>query len=218
MPQITYIDTESPRRGRKHVSGTGQRHRLFWRAVATLLVRHRVLLLLLFAGYRFVGLGTGEMQQWDEAIYALRTQVIFQFGAVWDQSPFMLGGVYYSAHPPLYVWSSTALLLLFGDHLWVYRLTSAVAGALMVPLLYRLSRLLQPALRSLVVAGLFAVLPLAALYSRLGQLDMLLTLCMTAALYFAMRSVRYGKATDTLLAGVTLGAALMTKLFFALAV
>lgn len=218
MPQITYIDTESPRRGRKSTAAEGRRLRRFWKSVAALLLRHRVLLLLLFAGYRFVALGTGEMQQWDESIYALRTQAVFHFGAVWDQSPFMLGGTYYSAHPPLYVWCSTALLLLFGDHLWVYRLTSALAGALMVPLLYRLSRLLQPTLRSLAVTGLFAVLPLAALYSRLGQLDLLLTLCMTAALFFAIRAVHNGRAADTLLAGASLGAALMTKLLFALAV
>ena len=222
MPRITYIDTESARRERPSAgrSGTrsGARAARFWKRTAAVLLRSRVAVLAVLALYRFVALGTGEMQQWDEAIYALRAQAIFFFGAVWDQSPVMLSGAYYAAHPPLYVWTSTALLLLFGDHLWVYRLTSALAGAMMVPLLYRFVRLFQPTLRALAAAGLFAVLPLAAQFSRLGQLDLLLTFCMTAALYFAVRSVRFGRASDTLLSGIALGAALMTKLFFALGV
>ena len=218
MPQITYIDTGPPRREHSSRQRDVFRAKRFWRSVARRLVAHRLAVLGVLALYRFAGLATGEMQQWDEAIYALRAQTILSFGALWDQSAFMLSGTYYSAHPPLYVWCSTALLLLFGDGLWVYRLTSAVAAALLVPLVYRLSRLLQSPLRSVVTAGLFAVLPLPAIYSRLGQLDLLLTLCMTAALYFALRSLRVGHTTDTLLAGISLGAALMTKLLFALSV
>ncbi|MFA6235518.1 MAG: glycosyltransferase family 39 protein, partial [Bacteroidota bacterium] len=218
MPQITYIDTEAPHRERHSRSTTPSRTAGRWKSTTRWIVRHRLAILGVLALYRFAGLGSGEMQQWDEGIYALRAQVILHFGALWDQSAFMLNGTYYSAHPPLYVWLSTTFLLLFGDHLWVYRLTSALAAALLVPLLYRLSRMLQSPVKSLVVAGLFAVTPLPVLYSRLGQLDLLLTLCMTAALYFAFRAVRDGKSTDIVLAGGTLGAALMTKLLFALSI
>ncbi|MBE0643382.1 MAG: glycosyltransferase family 39 protein [Bacteroidetes bacterium] len=218
MPQITYIDTESPRRERRTSAQVRSRTPGRWKSVARWIDAHRIAIIAVMALYRFIGLGTSEMQQWDESIYALRSQVILQFGALWDQSAFMLNGTYYSAHPPLYVWLSTSFLLLFSDHLWVYRFTSAIAGALLVPLLYRFSRMLQPTVRSVAVAGLFAFAPLPVLFSRLGQLDLLLTLCMTAALYFALRTVRFGAATDTLLAGAALGAALMTKLFFALSV
>jgi 4-amino-4-deoxy-L-arabinose transferase-like glycosyltransferase len=218
MPQITYIDTGSSHRDPTSRQRDTFRAKRFWRSVARRLVAHRLAVLAVLALYRFVGLGTGEMQQWDEAIYALRAQTILSFGTLWDQSAFMLSGTYYSAHPPLYVWLSTAFLLLFGDDLWVYRLTSAMAAALLVPLVYRLSRMLQSRLRSVVTAGLFAVLSLPAIYSRLGQLDLLLTLGMTAALYFALRSLRDRRAADTLLAGISLGAALMTKLLFAFSV
>ncbi|MDX9759606.1 MAG: glycosyltransferase family 39 protein [Bacteroidota bacterium] len=231
MPQLTYIDTGSKRRSRTPDSAAsrdgssteprGTRSRRlarFWRGAARGMLRHRVLLLAALALYRFAALGMGEMQQWDEAIYALRTQAVLQFGAVWDQSAFMLGGTYYSAHPPLYVWISTASVLLVGDHLWAYRLGSAIAGALLVPLIYQLGRLLQPSLRALTAAALFAVLPLPALFSHFGQLDLLLTLCMIAALYFALRALRGVRAMDTLRAGVALAAALMTKLLFAFAI
>ncbi|MBR9977289.1 MAG: glycosyltransferase family 39 protein [Bacteroidetes bacterium] len=218
MARITYIDTSSPRSRQR--SGTGQLMdgKGSRRCLVSWLLRYRIPLLLFMALYRFIGLGSGEMQQWDEAIYALRSQVILQFGAVWDQSAEMLSGMYYAAHPPLYVWLSTSTLLLFGDELWAYRLPSAIAGALLVPLLYRLSRLTQSTIRSLVVTGLFAFAPLPALYSRLGQLDLLLTAGMMAALYFALLALRSGKRVDVLLAGVALGCALMTKLFFALAI
>lgn len=218
MPQITYIDTGPAHREHTPRERDAFRAKRFWRSVARRLVAHRLAVLGVLALYRFAGLGTGEMQQWDEAIYALRAQTIISFGALWDQSAFMLSGAYYSAHPPLHVWISTSFLLLFGDDLWVYRLTSAAAAALLVPLVYWLSRLLQSPLRSVLTAGLFAVLPLPAVFSRLGQLDLLLTLCMTAALYFALRSLRGGRAADTLLAGLSLGAALMTKLLFAFSV
>ncbi len=218
MPRITYIDTDAPHRERKSAPAGPPGARAFWKSLARRLLRHRTALLLVLAAYRFAGLGFGEMQQWDESIYALRAQVILQFGAVWDQSAFMLGGAYYSAHPPLYVWCSTAFLLIFGEQLWVYRLTSAVAAALLVPLIYRLSRMALPTLPSLAVTGLFTFAPLPAVFSRLGQLDMLLTLGMTAALYFAVRALRGGRSVDTLLAGCALGMALLTKLFFALSV
>ncbi|MDT8325662.1 MAG: hypothetical protein RRA94_16225, partial [Bacteroidota bacterium] len=71
MPQITYIDTETP----------PQRERpRFWRAALRHIVRFRVPLLALMALYRFAGLSFGEMQQWEEAIYALRVQTVLQFG------------------------------------------------------------------------------------------------------------------------------------------
>lgn len=213
----------------------------FWHAAARLLLRHRVPLLAALALYRFASLGMGEMQQWDESIYALRTQVVLRFGAVWDQSAFMLDGTYYSAHPPLYVWISTAAVLLFGDQLWAYRLGSAIAGALLVPLLYRFARTLQPPLPALAATGILAVLPLPAITSHFGQLDLLLTLCMTAALFAALRALagggvpaggaagtgragdsvlaaRSSRMADILRAGLALGAALMTKLLFAFAV
>ena len=218
MPRITYIDADAPHRERKSAPAGPSGARAFWKSLARCLLRHRAALLLVLAAYRFAGLGYSEMQQWDESIYALRAQVILQFGAVWDQSAFMLGGAYYSAHPPLYVWCSTAFLLIFGEQLWVYRLTSAVAAALLVPLIYRLSRMALPTLPSLAVTGLFAFAPLPAVFSRLGQLDLLLTLGMMAALYFAVRALRGGRSADTLLAGCALGMALLTKLFFALSV
>ena len=209
MPQLTYIDTEAPPPREKP---------RFWRAALRQVVRFRVPLLAIMALYRFVGLSFGEMQQWDESIYALRVQTVLQFGDVLDQSPNMLSGLYYAVHPPLYVWCSTALVMLLGDATWVYRLTSALAAAALVLLVYRIARSSGTAGRALAVAGLFAFAPLPTFFSRQGQLDLLLALCMLASLYFAWKSVRSQRAGDTFLAGMALGAALLTKFAFALSV
>ena len=209
MPQITYIDTDRPARDSEPTR---------WRAVLRTVVRWRTPILAFMALYRLIGLSFGEMQQWDEAIYALRTQCVLRFGAVWDQSGEMLGGLYYAVHPPLYVWLSTASVLLFGDALWAYRLPSALAAALLVPLIYRFARAALTPGRALVAAGLFAFAPLPTFFSRQGQLDLLLTLCMMAALWFAMRAMHDGRSGHAVLAGLALGAALMTKFGFALVV
>ncbi|HOJ05459.1 MAG TPA: glycosyltransferase family 39 protein [Bacteroidota bacterium] len=208
MARITYIRTDSPRRIRI-AAPRPQRMDAFLRS-------HPLLLLLLLQLPRFLQLGFGEMQQWDESLYALRTQVILRFGALWDQSALMLSGSYYSAHPPLYVWSSLFWTLLFGEHVWVYRLTSALAGAALLPLVYRYARRVMPHGWAMLAAGFVAVQPLVALYARLGQLDLLLTLCMFAALHTAHHYVRLGARRDFWLFALALGAALMTKMLFAL--
>ena len=209
MPQITYIDTDTPQ---------GDEKSAIWRRALRWMVRYRIPILAFMALYRLIGLSFGEMQQWDESIYALRTQTILQFGDLWDQSPHMLSGLYYAVHPPLYVWCSTTLVMLLGDALWVYRLTSALAAALLIPLIYHVARSSFPVVRSMLVAGLFAFAPLPTFFSRQGQLDLLLALGMIAALYFGWKSMRSGRAGDTFLAGAALGAALLTKFAFALSV
>ncbi len=218
MPQITYIDTDPQSRERESRQTISSKSLHRWNSLTRRIIRARLGILTAMALYRFVGLGYGEMQQWGESIYALRAQVILRFGALWDQSAYMLSGADYSAHPPLFVWLSTSVLLLFGDQLWAYRLISALAGALMVPLLYRLSRQLQSPLKSLVVTGLFAFAPLPLLLSRHGQPETLLALSMTAALYFSLLALRDGRAVNIFLAGCMLGAALLTRLLLPLSI
>ncbi len=210
MTRLTYIDTES--HPRRRFSGS-------WMRVADAgLRRNQTLLLTVAALWRFLFLGAGEMRQWDEAIYALRVRVVLQFGELWDQSAHMLAGSYYSAHPPLYVWLSTFWTLLLGDVMWTHRLTSALAGAGLVFLSYRVSRKALPVSLSLAVAFFVAWSPLLAEYSVLGQLDMLLALCMFVALAFGAHYVRTGRSRYLAWGGLLLGAALMTKMLFALTI
>lgn len=182
------------------------------------LIRYSPYVIAFIAGYRLIGIGFGEMQQWDESIYALRTLAVWKFGAVWDQASVMLRGVYYSAHPPLYVWASTITSVLFGLEYWVFRLPSALAGGVCVALLYRMARLYLNKPFSLVASGLLGFAPLFTFFSRQGQLDILLLVTMLGALYSSVLFIQEGKSRHLFLSGFLLGLALMTKLLFALSI
>ena len=77
---------------------------------------------------RFVNLGFLDLQAWDEALYAVRAETIAQFGAILDQTPFSIGGLYSSLHPPLYVWLTSVSFLLFGVTEFAARFFSAIFG------------------------------------------------------------------------------------------
>lgn len=206
----TRTDADAPRLTARLAALTGSvRTRLLQRAgwIVTALVL-----------VRFVELGFGEMQAWDEALYALRSMGVLLFGAVWDQSPLLPDGAYYAAHPPLYVWLSVVWTQLFGTDVWVFRLTSALAAGLIVIVLYRVLARRMSVADALLAAGFFAVSPLAMFYSRQGQLDLLLALCMFLATLGAARHVRTGAVAPLAGAVLALGAALMTKTLFALIV
>jgi 4-amino-4-deoxy-L-arabinose transferase-like glycosyltransferase len=167
---------------------------------------------------RFIGLGFGELQAWDEALYALRSMGVLLFGAVWDQSALLPDGAYYAAHPPLYVWMSVLWTQIFGTEVWVFRLTSAIAAALIVVVLYRVLARRMSVVDALLAAAFFAVSPLAMFYSRQGQLDLVLALFMFLAVLGAARHARTGAIAPLAGAVFALGAALMTKSLFALIV
>ncbi len=209
MAQLTYINTDRPRR---QFGGN-------WTRIADARLRsYSTLLLAAAALWRLPGLALGELQQWDEAIYALRVHAAIQFGALWDQSAHMLTGSYYSAHPPLYVWLSMFWTLLFGDAIWTHRLTSGLAAAALVLIAYRISRRAMPPVLATAAAMFVGFTPLLVRYSRLGQLDILLALCMLAALSAGAEYVRNGRREQLLTGGLLLGAALMTKMLFALTI
>jgi 4-amino-4-deoxy-L-arabinose transferase-like glycosyltransferase len=209
MTRLTYINTDSSRR----------RYNGHWLRIADARLRAHASWLIAFAAlWRLPGLAMGEMQQWDEAIYALRVQVVLRFGELWDQSVNMLAGSYYSAHPPLYVWLSTFWTLFLGDAVWTHRLTSALAGAGLVVLTYRMARRVLPLTLATVAGLLVSFAPLLARYSRLGQLDMLLAFFMLATLWAATMYVRDGRRIRFMAGAFFLGAALMTKMLFALSV
>ncbi|MCZ7558322.1 MAG: glycosyltransferase family 39 protein [Bacteroidia bacterium] len=209
MTRLTYINTDKYRRT---YSGN-------WRRTVDARLRASAPWMIAFAAlWRFPGLALGEMQQWDEAIYALRVQVILRFGEVWDQSVNMLAGSYYSAHPPLYVWFSTFWSLLLGEAVWTHRLTSALAGAGLVLLTYRIGRRMVPRTLATLAALFVGFAPLLVRYSRLGQLDALLALLMLAALWAGIVYVREERKRHLLAGALFLGAALMTKMLFALSV
>ncbi len=167
--------------------------------------------------YRFLGLGFGDLQPWDESLYALRMRIV-QMGFWWDQSQMMPHGFYFAAHPPLYPWLATLSTMLGGMGLAMIRFPSALSGALLVLLLFVLvRRRFEPRLAAIAALALAFTAPVV-FNSRQGQLDSLLSVAMLGTLLALLSASRGQDRRGILLAALCLGLALMTKMVVGLLV
>ncbi|GJQ21850.1 MAG: hypothetical protein HBSIN02_22050 [Bacteroidia bacterium] len=164
---------------------------------------------------RFVHLGFPDLQAWDEALYALRAQSIVQFGVWIDQTPYAPDGLYSSLHPPLQVWLTALVFHVFGSGEAQARFISAVAGALTVPVIFALGRRMGGPIVGTIAVVLFGLNPFMVFFSRQGQFDSLLVFFLTLSVYWCIRMQTDHTVRSASIAGLALGAALMTKLFVA---
>lgn len=159
--------------------------------------------------FRIATLDQLEIQPWDEALYAVRIDGIVQHSAWWDQTAFAPGGLYSSAHAPLYIWLTAASVQLFGDSAFVLRLWSALFGVATVLLL-----IILPRDR---IAGLFAGFTLATCtfflhYAGQAQLDVCYTFFIVSGLYTWTRYESLGNRVWLAATGCAFGFALMSKI------
>jgi len=186
-----------------------------------------VLLVLLIGLGLFHHLGTGDLKDWDESVYALRALAIVEKGGlVWlDQVDYSVGenqtfteykkkGYYSAAFPPLLVWGSAISFHLFGVTELAHRIPTALVAMSGLVALYAMATLLGNR-----VAGILAVVVLFSIdqylyYSRRGQFDVwFITFLMWALMFYAHAQVPDGKRRRWLiLCGITLGLSLMSKI------
>lgn len=167
---------------------------------------HLVLLASLGALLFFAGLGTGSLRDFDEAIYA---QVARELAEGGDPLALTANGVPWFHKPPLAIWATAILYRLFGVGEGTARAVSAMSGLITVLLVYILGR--RHFGYETALAGAFVLLstPHFVEYSKLGMLDVPLTLAVTTALLAWMRA-----ETDQrwyVVAGAALGAGVMIK-------
>lgn len=177
--------------------------------------RERVFLVVLFAVglLRFINLGFQDLQAWDEALYAVRAEGILLFGGILDQTPFSIGGLYSSLHPPLYVWLTSISFLIFGVSEFAARFFSALLGGLTLIAIYRIGKELQDEKVGFVAAMLYGLNPFVTFLARQGQFDTTLVFLLTLSILFYLRMETLRSAHSAVYAGLAVGAALMTKLF-----
>ncbi len=177
--------------------------------------RERIFLAALFAVglLRFINLGYQDLQAWDEALYAVRAEGILLFGGVLDQTPYSIGGLYSSLHPPLYVWLTSISFLMFGVTEFAARFFSAFLGGLTLIAIYRIGRELQDEKLGFVSAMLFGLNPFVTFLARQGQFDTTLVFLLTLSILFYLRMDTLSSNRPAVYAGLAVGAALMTKLF-----
>ena len=164
---------------------------------------------------RFVNLGFIDLQAWDESLYAVRAEGILLFGGIIDQTPFSIGGLYSSLHPPLYVWLTSLSFLLFGVTEFAARFFSAFLGGLTLITIFQIGKDLRNSSLGFVAAMLYGLNPFVTFQARQGQFDTTLVFLLSLAVLCYLRAESTGKTRWAVYAGISIGAALMTKLFVA---
>ncbi len=106
--------------------------------------------------------------------------------------------------PPLFVYSAALLQWLGVELLLSVRSISAIAGAAIAPLVYLITSRYCPPRSSLFTATALLLLSAPNLYSRLGQVEMLMLFFIFLTLFFLSRD-------QPLLAGIALGLGTWTK-------
>jgi 4-amino-4-deoxy-L-arabinose transferase-like glycosyltransferase len=177
------------------------------------------LFLLLAAGLvRFINLGFLDMQAWDEGIYAVRAETISKFGLFLDQTTKAVDGLYSALHPPLYVWLTALSFEIFGVGEFAARFFSAVFGAMTIVVAYKIGTLLRNERTGLIAALLYGLAPVVLFYSRQGQFDATLVFFLSLSVYLLLLAIKRESSWFAFLAGLSTGAALMTKLFVGLGI
>lgn len=83
---------------------------------------------------------SGELQPWDEALYACRAESITTSGNYIDQTNESLGGLYSSTSPPLTVWAIYLNMRIFGNNLFAIRLFSVICSIVSLILIYNIAK------------------------------------------------------------------------------
>ena len=136
-----------------------------------------LVLLLVAATLRLVGLGYPERIYFDETYYAPQGQEMITRGV--EEG--------FAVHPPLGKWLIGAGIAMFGYDGFGFRFASAVAGSLMVLFTYFAGlRLFRRRGVAAFAAFLVAIDGLALTMSRIAMLDIFLALFVTMALWFLL--------------------------------
>lgn len=86
-----------------------------------------------------LNLGAGEVQPWDEGLYAVRAASIEKSHNFIDQTSGSLGGLYSSTAPPLTIWAIYSTMQILGENPWGIRLFAAMCSILSAILIYFIS-------------------------------------------------------------------------------
>lgn len=154
-----------------------------------------LILILLFGFIFFYGLGTAPLIDPDEGRYAEIPREMLQSG---DFITPTLNHVKYFEKPPLLYWINTGSMAVFGQNEFAARFPSALCGLLTVLLTwYAGCRLYNNRRTALTAAFILGSCAAFVMQSRIILTDMLLTLCLCAALFSFIAAVKAKKGAPT---------------------
>ncbi|MFI6640311.1 glycosyltransferase family 39 protein [Streptomyces sp. NPDC050504] len=113
--------------------------------------------------------------------------------------------------PPAALWPMALSVRLFGLGSWQILVPQALMGTATVAVLYAAVRLRFSAAAGLLAGAVLALTPVAALMFRFNNPDALLTLLLTAAVYFVLRALADARTKWLVGAGAVLGLAFLAK-------
>ena len=138
----------------------------------------------------------------DEVYYVKNANSLINHGVELSGTP---AAAEFVVHPPLGKWLIGLGIQLFGNNEFGWRISAAVIGSALVPLIYLIAKHL---FKSVFLANLCALLialdGLALVMSRIALLDIFLTVFLLVAFLFWLKG-------NHLIAGIAIGAAISTK-------
>ncbi len=140
-----------------------------------------LILLILFAVvFLLTGLGSNQLIDWDENIYAEASRQMMVRG---DYLNVMINGVNFAEKPPLFFWEQILSFKLFGINEFAARLPSAIAGILMMGLCFFVgSRIHSPQL-GLIWGIVFLTALIPSSLARASAIDHTFNLFIAAAVF-----------------------------------
>jgi 4-amino-4-deoxy-L-arabinose transferase-like glycosyltransferase len=150
-------------------------------------MQRRLLVLLIFLGFALRLHELDAMGFWqDEGLTPLRAG--YSVPEILSNQIIIQEGITKDTHPPLYYLIIHYSRLLLGESDFAYRFPSAIAGALLIPLLYQFGRGLYNDKTGLLAATLATINPLQIWYSQEARMYTLTVLLATLATYALWRA------------------------------
>jgi len=179
--------------------------------------RHTAISIIFFFSFiLFIKLDMGEVQPWDEGLFAVRAQSINKYNAYWDQTQYSIGGLYSATYPPLTVWVMALNMRIFGEKLIAIRLLSALCASVSLIFIFLLARRLMNNDLALLSIIALAVTGTWNYYARQGMTDIPLVAFILMSLWTLLKLLesdrKYKTLLWTLILAIAFGAALMTKI------
>ncbi len=161
-------------------------------------------------------LSKGEVQPWDEGLYAYRAKAIVDYNCWWDQTKYSLGGLYSSTYPPIVPWAISLSFKVFGENLFSVRFFSVICSVILIASLTFFFSNLYPQQTVFLIATNLLIAQHWILYSRQGTTDIPLLCFIFLSIIFAIKFIESRKKTESVLFGsffsFTISLALMTKI------
>jgi 4-amino-4-deoxy-L-arabinose transferase-like glycosyltransferase len=152
-----------------------------------------ILIFFLIAVVLFLNAGKGEVQPWDEGLYAYRAVGISHSGNYIDQTKESLAGLYSSTSPPFTMWMIFASTKLFGENLMAIRAFTLLCSVLSIILVFYISQFFISYNKSIMVSILLSSAILWNTYSRQAMTDIPLITMFLLLLFIIIKYYGSGK-------------------------